>query len=850
MRALILTLVLLAVTPVVAAPLSYYLPEGAEYDPAIPTPEDVLGTEVGEWHVRHDQVVAYARAVAAASDRVTVEETGRTHEDRPVLLLTVTSAANQADIATIRDRHAALADPASGETGEGLPAVVWLVYSVHGNEPSGANSGLLMLYHLAAGTDPEVTSLLESTVVLIDPAVNPDGLSRFAQWANMHKGTVPVADPATREHREDWPSGRTNHYWFDLNRDWMLLTHPESRARIATYHAWKPNVLVDFHEMGTNATYFFQPGVPSRRNPITPEENVRLTERIAAYHAAEFDREGDLYYSEEQFDDFYYGKGSTYPDANGCIGILFEQASSRGHVQDSVNGLLTFPYTIRNQFRTGQSTLRAMADLGPELNDYLARFHRDALRAGGSDPVGAYVFGDASDPMRTYLLADILLRHGVRLHNLQQDFTEGDTRFLAGLAYAVPTDQPAYSLVRAFFEEPKAFTDSLFYDVSAWTFPHAFNMPFVARDAGIVGGEVETLLRPEEASAFTTGAYAYVLEWDDYYAPRAAYRLLDAGARVRVATEPFSATTPAGVIEFARGNLVIPTGIQPDDLALDGLLRRIAIEDGVRVHAVTGGLTPGGVDIGSPSMRPLTKPVPLLVVGHGVSSYEAGEIWHLLDHRMRIPLTQVDTDRLDGLDLKPYTHLVMVNGSYGRLDSTTVEKVKHWVRDGGTLIAQKGAVRWAVRQDLVDLEFVDDEDEEDDEEEKEPAVRRPYAEKSSDRGAKVTGGVILEARLDTTHPLGYGYTRDRLPVFRNSNLYLAHGDEVYDDVAVYTADPLLAGYIHPENLEKAAGSVSIAARRLGQGHVALFVDNMAFRGFWYGQNKTLLNALLFGDVAN
>ena len=845
MRALYLLLVL-AATPVVAAPLSYYLPREANYDPSVPTPEDVLGTEVGEWHVRHDQVVAYARAVAAASDRVTVEETGRTHEDRPVLLVTVTSPANQADIATIRDRHAALADPASGETGDGLPAVVWFCYSVHGNEPSGANSGLLTLYHLAACTDPEVVSLLESTVVLIDPAVNPDGLSRFAQWANMHKGKVPVADPATREHREDWPSGRTNHYWFDLNRDWMLLTHPESRARIGTYHAWMPNVLIDFHEMGTNSTYFFQPGVPARRNPITPEENVRLTERIAAYHAAEFDGEGDLYYSEEDFDDFYYGKGSTYPDANGAIGILFEQASSRGHVQDTVNGLLTFPYTIRNQFRTAQSTLRAMADMGPELNAYLARFHREAARAGTSDPVGAYVFGDAHDPMRTYLMADILLRHGVRLHNLSRDVTRGGNEFLAGLAYAVPTDQPAYSLVRAFFEEPKVFADSLFYDVSAWTFPHAFNLPFAAMDRGVVGREVETLLRPEEAPPTAPGAYAYVLEWDDYYAPRSAYRLLAAGARVRVAAEPFTGVTPSGEVAFGRGSLVVPAGIQPPGLDLEPLLRRAAVDDGVRVHALTGGLTPAGIDVGSPSMKPLTKPVPLLVVGHGVSSYEAGEVWHLLDARMRIPVTQVDTDRLGGVDLEPYTHVILVDGNYGRLDSTVVAKVKDWVRGGGTLIAQKDAIRWADRNGLVDVEFV--EDPEEDDEDEEPAARRPYAGRDADRGAKVTGGVILETRIDTTHPLAYGYTRDRLPVFRNSNLYLKHTDDVYDDVAVYTADPLLAGYIHPENLARARNSVSIATRSLGRGHIALFTDDMAFRGFWYGTSRALLNALLFGDV--
>ncbi len=316
----------LAVTPSAAVELADYLPEDVAYDADVPKPADILGFEVGEWHVRHDLLVAYMEALAEASPRVHLEVSGRTHEGRKTLLLAVSTPENIRNLERLRQAH--LDESDTGETGDG-PLVIWQGFSVHGNEPSGSNASLLLAYHLAAGGG-DVERFLQETIVLIDPSVNPDGLGRFAQWANGHRSKSPVPDPNNREHREVWPNGRTNHYWFDLNRDWLLLTHPESRARIANFHRWRPHVLTDFHEMGSNATYYFQPGVPERRNPWTPIRNEELTRQIAGYHARAMDRAGRIYYTEETFDDFYYGKGSTYPDVNGSIGILFEQASSRG----------------------------------------------------------------------------------------------------------------------------------------------------------------------------------------------------------------------------------------------------------------------------------------------------------------------------------------------------------------------------------------------------------------------------------------------------------------------------------------------------------------------------------------
>ncbi|HCR54230.1 MAG TPA: zinc carboxypeptidase, partial [Cytophagales bacterium] len=347
--------------------LSYYLPENVSYNPSIPTPQSVIGHEVGEWHISHDRLVSYMQALDKASDRVSLEVTGYTFEARPLLLLTITSPKNHQNIETLRQQHVQLSDPSKSTdlNVSQMPLVFYLGCSIHGNEPSGANAGLVMAYHLAAAQGPEIEKYLENTIILFDPSFNPDGLQRFSTWANSHKSQLISPDGYDMEHNEAWPGGRTNHYWFDLNRDWLPGQLPESQARIAKFHQWKPNLLTDHHEQGTDATFFFMPGEPTRVHPMTPRKNQELTKKLGEFHAKALDKIGSLYFTQEGYDDFYYGKGSTYPDVQGCIGILFEQASSRGHAQESENGLLRFPFTIRNHFTTMLSSLEgANAKIG------------------------------------------------------------------------------------------------------------------------------------------------------------------------------------------------------------------------------------------------------------------------------------------------------------------------------------------------------------------------------------------------------------------------------------------------------------------------------------------------------
>ncbi len=820
-------------------PLTYYLPE-ISYDASIPSPESVLGYQIGDWHISHDQQYNYMRILAEASDRIQLTEYARTYEGRPSIYLTITSPANHARLEELRRAHLAFADPDSGDSADAddQKVVLYQGYSIHGNEPSGANAAPLVAYYLAAGQSPEVEELLDKTIILLDPSFNPDGLQRFSTWANMHKNEHMTANPDDREYDEVWPGGRTNHYWFDLNRDWLLQQHPESRGRIETFHRWKPHVLTDHHEMGSNATFFFMPGEPQRTNPVTPWRNQELTGAIGEYHAEALDAIGSLYYSQEGYDDFYYGKGSTYPDANGAIGILFEQASSRGHMQETENGLLTFPFTIRNQVTTALSTFRAMVGLRDELLDYQRNFYREALDEAGQFGTQAFVFGEADDPGRQRAFLDILLRHQLEVYPLEAAVEADDHRYEPAHSYVVPLGQVQYRTVRAIFDTLTVFQDSLFYDVSSWTLPHAFNIPFSA--LGYVpdsGDPIEEV--PVENSLPEASSYAYLLEWEDYFAPQALSHLLAHDLLAKVATRPF---TLEG-IDYRAGTVLVAVQQQALEAgALHALMEEIARETGARIRGVSTGLSPQGIDLGSRDFERLRQPKVGLLVGSGVSSYEAGEVWHLLDQRYDVVLTKLETTEFGGVDLSAFHTLVMVNGSYGPLSDRDAERIRSWVADGGTLIATKGAVRWINDNKLGYAGLRDTESEE------ETIERRPYGRLSPDRGAYVIGGAIFETRLDTTHPITFGYTREFLPVFRNSDLMLEVPENPYAAPVLYTDDPLLSGYIHPERLEQLSGSAAVVVTGTGRGKVICFADNPNFRAFWYGTNKLFANALFFGHI--
>jgi len=832
-----------------AVELDYYLPMDVSYDPSIPTPEEYFGYQVGTWHLRHDQLIGYLRAVDEASDRITLETYGYTHEQRPLVLLTVTSPDNHQHLEQIKRQHQLLSDPQQSGTlnAAAMPVIVWLGYSIHGNEPSGSNSVPLLTYYLAAAQNRGLERKLEGMVILIDPCFNPDGLARFAHWANMHRGNILVGDPNHREHTEPWPGGRTNHYWFDLNRDWLLLQHPESRGRVAKFQQWLPNVLTDHHEMGTDNTYFMQPGVPSRNNPLTPETTFDLTAEIARRNAQALDSLGSLYFTRERFDDFYYGKGSTYPDINGSIGILFEQASSRGHLQESEHGTLTFSFTIRNHLTTSLSTIDAAFQHRSDLLNHQREFYSSSLREARQFPVKAYVFAAPADPPRVYHMVQLLRRHHIRTYRLGSTITINGKQF-ADASYIVPLAQPKFRLIRALFEQRTTFTDSVFYDVSAWTIPLAFNVSFEAYTGrqvpeALVGEEITNPQFPEGAFLQEDDAYAYGFQWHNYYAPRAAYRLLKAGIRLKTATKPFTSEMQGRAHTFDYGSVIIPMQMQQGKQdTIRSILRQSAAEDGVSIYSISSGLTESGIDLGSPSFQSLTLPKVLVMAGDGVSSYEAGEVWHLLDHRFRMPVSLVEVARIGRIDLHRYNVIIMVSGDYDRLSDQDVEQLKRWVRTGGTMIALSGGVRWAMRHNFTNAKQVQSA------RDTTEWRRRPYVKASQDRATDYIGGAIFQTTLDLTHPLAFGYTGELLPVFRQGTQFIQHSESPYATPVLYSGQPLLSGYISEQNEQQLANSASVVIGSMGAGKVILCVDELNFRSYWYGTNKLLLNGIFFGSI--
>lgn len=814
--------------------LSYYLPENVKLNKSIPTPKSVLGYEVGEWHATHDKLVEYLKVLANSSDRISIENRGTTFEGRPLLLLTITTPENQKNIEEIRLNHLKNTDvkDSASLNFESMPLVVYHGLSIHGNEPSGANAGIVLAYYLAAAQGNEIDELLKNTIILLDPSLNPDGLQRFAYWANTNKSEHLNSDSNDREFHEVWPGGRTNHYWFDMNRDWLPVQLPESRARIKTFRSWMPNILTDHHEMGSNSTFFFQPGIQSRVHPLTPKANQELTREIGNYHVKELDKIGSLYFTEENFDDFYYGKGSTYPDVNGAVGILFEQGSSRGHAQETVNGVLTFPFTIRNQFTVALSTLAAGKNMRVKLLEYQQQFFKDASQVSkGKNTVKAIVFGDEKDQSKTFHLAEILQRHEIEIHRPSNDFSIDGKSYSKERSFIVPTNQKNNKLIKAMFEKRTSFRDSLFYDVSAWTFPLAFNLNYSELKTNSQIGEEVFNLKLATGKVTSQSNYAYLMPWNEYYTPKALNLMLQKDLRVKVGMKQFS----LGGTSYDYGTILIPVqnqNLNKADLFI--VLKDIAEQSNLTITGVETGLTEG-IDLGSNQFRNVQKPKVALLVGRGVSSYDAGEIWHLFDQRYQMNITKIDTDYFDNVDLSKYTTLILPSTSL-KASEATVNKIKDWVKAGGTIIGYKNAVKWLTTNKFIDLNF---------ESVKVKANNVSFEQKRNFSGAQVIGGAIFNTKIDRSHPINFGYSKEFLPMFRRTKIFIKPDSSSYNNPIKYTNSPLLSGYISKPNLDVLKNTVPFQIKRLGKGRVVVFTDNTNFRAFWYGTNKLLMNAVFF-----
>ncbi len=829
--------------------LNYYLPKDQNYDISIPTPKQVLGYQVGEWMVSHDQLVHYMQEIAKKSDRAIIQEYARSYENRPLLHLIFSSPENLAKLDQIKAEHQKLCEPGPSADikTKNMPLIVILAYTIHGNEASGANASLLTAYYLAAARGPAMDELLKNTIIIIDPTLNPDGMNRFAEWTNMHKSYAPLMDPNSRVFHEVYPGGRTNHYWFDLNRDYLLLTNPESIGRVEFMQEWKPNIVTDHHEMGSNSTFFFQPGVPSRNNPLTPQRNYELTKAIANYHAKFLDQIGSQYFSEENFDDYYFGKGSSYPDINSGIGILFEQASSRGFLRKTSNGVLSFPFTIRNQFTASLSTLEAAKNLRKPLLDYQKEFYISALKQADKDPIAGWLFGDATDLGKTRAFLNILKTQHIQIKKLTQDYRFKGKLFPQQNTYYIQAKQNNYRLIKSIFENTNTFKDKTFYDVSTWNFFAAFNMPNVELRKGkkLILPKTEILKDIPQKKGQILGsktAVAYAFRWTDYYAPKLLAAMQSKGLRTKVAKNPFTYQADNLNVSFGYGTILIPATDQILNKSdLHKFMSKIAKENGINIYSFSTSLTPNGSDLGSNSFAALKQPKVLIFVGGHASSRDAGEIWHLFDQRYNMPVSLVEQKMINRIKLSEYSTIVLPGGNFNDLKKNGIEKLKLWIKNGGNLIAYKTAIQWVSKNLDLKMKF-------------KPAVKiatngiPSYKDRRADANIQDISGAIFEVNFDPSHPLAFGLEGSKISVFKTGTQIAEMPENKYASPFVYAKSPLLSGYCSKENIERISNSPFIITQSYGKGHIIALLDNTNFRGFWYGTNKIFANAVFFGSV--
>ena len=836
MKNLKLLLVFVLISNIISSQ-NYFLENYKPFNNSILSPEEFLGYEIGFQHTRHDQIVSYLTYLSTVSNKADLINYGKTHEGRNLVILTITSESNLNNLDDIQKEHLQYTIPGNSVTlNKDLPIIINLGYGVHGNEPSSSEAAMLTAYTLVASMNKKIEKFRKHSVIFIDPTINPDGRDRHTQWANQNKSINLVADQYDSEHNEAWPRGRTNHYWFDLNRDWLLAVNPESRNKLKWFHNWYPNVVTDFHEMGTNSNYFFEPMKTNASvNPLIPEENYNvLSPKFAEYYVKALDSIGSFYYTKESFDETYPGYGSSYPDVQGALAILFEQASSRGHLQETNYGTISFGFTIRNQYLSSIATVEAAVDNKEMLRDYQKRFFDSSLKEFKDDKVKAYEFGDLYDQNRNKAFIDKLLIHNVKVYK-----SKGK--------YIVPVNQTQSRMVKNFFETYDKYVDSVFYDASAWSMSNFYNMKSKKLKNFNIESEVLSTNNLVKNVKVNKSEYSYILDWDDYNSVATLNYLQKNNLITYSAFKPFSVKVneTSGIKNFNYGSILIPVSKQKmSSEKLYKIIKTAQEKFNVPIFNSKSGFSIKGIDLGSNNFR-INKPVKVgLLVGEGVNSYEAGEVWHLMDTRIHMPLSKIRLSQFSRVPLDKYTTLIIVSGSYNQLTKTDIEKINNWVKKGNTLITIAKGSSWAIEKELVKESLL------------EPSndsifSRKNYVSAAENIGRERIGGAILKVDIDLTHPLAFGYRDSSIPVYKNNNVFINKTKDHYSSVGVYSKDPHIDGYISEKNLKNNfKNTASLIVSRLSSGRVVMFADNPNFRGSWYGTNKLFLNAIFFGNNIN
>ncbi len=827
-------------------PWAYF--DGVEFASEVPAPAEILGHSIGERFTRHADVVRYCRAIAGASDRVQMREYGKTHEGRSLNILTISSPANLARLDEILEANRSLTDPgadddATREVIESNPAIVWLSYNVHGNEASSSEAAMRVLYTLAAGQGQAIDDILSSCVVVIDPMINPDGRDRYVNWYNGVVGVGANASHDATEHHEPWPGGRTNHYYFDLNRDWVWLVHPESAQRMVVYREYLPQLHIDYHEQGYRSPYFFGLG-DDPYNMNIPQETKDWVGLYGKANAKVFDREGLVYSTKERFDYLYPGYGKVLPVYHGAVGMLCEQA---GHgfaglaVEISEHYDLTLIERARHHFLTSMSYLETT---GANREGQLKRFREfftGTLELAREDPATFFIMA-GNDQHVLKKVFDLCSAQGIEIERLTgaisaagvmgyRDGAQIDADTLPAGTWVVRTDQAMGRLVRALFERQTEVSDHDTYDITAWSLPVSFGLR-----AAYTGSPFTAPTEPVESVVIDSapageGEVALIVDGDQFVLPQVIGLAQRMGMFCRVSGEPITIEGE----RFAKGSLIVHL-LRNQHVDIEQFERVCRERIGARVVRVSTGFSDEGPVLGANANRIMDLPKVALIRGEPTSSYSFGQHWHLLDIAQPVPYTAVDADRIGEVDLDEYNVIVLPDGArFGGADKDALDA---WVRAGGTVVASGSAASWAGRE-LLELEAVEDSEEI----EERPEPSELTIEERDERAVEDrVPGAMMRIAVDTSHPLAAGCADWYGVIKRNMNrLPVSDSGEV---IARY--DGSIGGVISDRNLARLEGTPFMTRHRLGRGSVICLGDDVTIRGFLHGPMRLLMNAIVYG----
>lgn len=800
-----------------------------------------LGYEVGSKFTRHHKIVEYCKALAQAyPSKIKLEQYGTTYEGRELYVAYISNKENIENLDAIANTNRTICGINKGSRvapiPENSPAIVWLSYNVHGNEPSSSEAALLTLEELLVNASAKTDEWLKNVVVIIDPCLNPDGRDRYVNWYNTSVGKNPNADPQAREHQEPWPGGRTNHYNFDLNRDWAWQTQTESKARIKKYFQWMPQVHVDFHEQGFNEPYYFAPAAEPLHEVITKWQRD-FQQTIGKNHAQYFDKNGWLYFTKERFDLFYPSYGDTYPTYNGSIGMTYEQGGIRAGlaIKTAEQELLTLHDRVMHHFTTSLSTIEISSKNAASLVKEFSTFFNGYI-SGKAGTYKTYILS-SDNYNKLKAVASLLEQNNIEYGDVNGKFVgynyqtqkEGAID-LAKYSIAISTAQTQGALATVLLEPRSKLSDSATYDITAWSLPYVF---------GVDGYALKT---PKEVAAKKLGDasivtvasnYGYIIPYTNLNASKYLAYLLKNGIKVRFASKPFTYDS----FSYAAGTLlVLKTG--NDKLDWNKWVNEGAKQFTIQPIVVNTGMMEKGADFGSPDVHLINAPRVAMLTGDQVSANDAGEIWHFFDHTLHYPLTTLLNENLDRLSLKHIDVLLIPDGWYRNLsDKVIADKLKDFVRGGGKLVVLGGVVNqfangdWGIKNKA---------DKEEDKPGEYDALKK-YGNRDREYLHENIPGAIYKVELDNSHPLAYGYETTYYTLKQDANIYEFMKDGW--NVGYLKKDNYVAGFTGFKVKNKLKDGTLFGVTEIGNGSVVFLADNPLFRLFWENGKQLFANAV-------